>query len=427
MTDLFALGERVARAQDDRLAANSATAEARARLLSTDRASGVAARPARPARWQRWAIAAAAAMAAAGFVAWHRHDGALAFQVGSSGKTGDEALHRGTVGDWIATPTDASLPVTFSDGSALRLEGGTQARIAQIAADGARVVLERGSLHASVKHRPDTRWNVLAGPFDVRVTGTAFQVAWDPTTQGFSLTLEEGRVAVSGCAMGEERVVSAGETFRATCKDGSSAFIPNRSERAVDPPAPPAAPIEPAASPASTGSTAREATRAPDAVDVAEKRAASGWRSLIRAGKYPEAVDAAETLGLASVCATATAAEMMDLADAARFAGRTEEAELLLRDMRRRFPHDERASAAAFYLGRIAFDSHASYRDAARWFDTSIRERPSGALAREASGRLFEALERGGDHEGARQAALRYLDTYPDGPHAPLAKSLAGR
>ena len=78
------------------------------------------------------------------------------------------------------------------------------------------VVLERGSLHAAIVHRADTRWNVQAGPFEVRVTGTAFKVGWDPATEGFTLTLEEGRVVVSGCSLGEERVVAAGETFRAT-------------------------------------------------------------------------------------------------------------------------------------------------------------------------------------------------------------------
>jgi TolA-binding protein len=116
----------------------------------------------------------------------------------------------------------------------------------------------------------------------------------------------------------------------------------------------------------------------------------------------------------------------MDLADAARFANRTEDAEVLLRAIRRRFPRDERASVAAFYLGRIAFDTHSSFADAATWFQTSASERPTGPLAREASGRLVEALEHAGDHAGAREAAVRYLEAYPDGPHAKLAKSILG-
>jgi hypothetical protein len=51
-----------------------------------------------------------------------------------------------------------------------------------------------------------------------------------------------------------------------------------------------------------------------------------------------------------------------------------------------------------------------------------VREQPSGALAREASGRLLEACIAAGDGAGARDAATRYLARYPSGPHAALAR-----
>jgi hypothetical protein len=43
-------------------------------------------------------------------------------------------------------------------------------------------------------------------------------------------------------------------------------------------------------------------------------------------------------------------------------------------------------------------------------------------MAREATGRLMEAMDRAGDHEGARRIARRYLGAYPNGPHAEQAK-----
>ena len=95
--------------------------------------------------------------------------------------------------------------------------------------------------------------------------------------------------------------------------------------------------------------------------------------------------------------------------------------------VRRRFPGEEAASVAAFDLGRIAFDDHAAYAEAARWFEQYVTERPSGALVREATGRRMEALERSGDHPGAREAAARYLRRFPSGPHADVARSIADR
>ena len=117
----------------------------------------------------------------------------------------------------------------------------------------------------------------------------------------------------------------------------------------------------------------------------------------------------------------------MDLSDAARFAGHVDHAKLILEEVRRRFAGDERASTAAFNLGRVAFDDEAAYAEAARWFDVYLLERSGGPLAREASGRRMEALERSGDHAAAKDAAKHYLDDFPAGPHSELARSIAGR
>src|SRR5205809_862285 len=78
------------------------------------------------------------------------------------------------------------------------------ARIAETNAAGARVLLEQGGLHADVVHRPRTRWSVEAGPFVVRVTGTRFDVGWDPETQSVKVALQQGSVVVTGCGIGPE-------------------------------------------------------------------------------------------------------------------------------------------------------------------------------------------------------------------------------
>jgi len=335
----------------------------------------------------------------------------LRFEIGPSDPSGDGApATPGIVGEWIAAPPRSPLPVRFSDGSVVRLEATTRARVIDLESDGSRVLLESGAAHASVVHRDRTRWSVQAGPFEVHVVGTQFEVAWEPARQTFTLTLEEGQVTVSGCALARPRVVRTGETFQMTCREGE------------DPLAADAAPLAPPPSPEPTAEAL-----APVAPRPSPAAPAPGWRQLLAAGHYEEAVAAADEAGLATICATADAESLMRLGDAARFAHRPDRAAAVLREVRRRFhDRDEEASVAAFDLGRIAFDDRAAYADAARWFDVYLRERPAGPLAREASGRRMEALERSGDRAAAVAAAERYLETFPGGPHESLARTLVG-
>ena len=82
---------------------------------------------------------------------------------------------------------------------------------------------------------------------------------------------------------------------------------------------------------------------------------------------------------------------------------------------------------SAFTLGRIAYDERRNYREAARWFQSYLREEPLGGLAREAAGRLIESQRAAGDIAGARESASSYLGKYPAGPHAALARSVLNR
>lgn len=116
--------------------------------------------------------------------------------------------------------------------------------------------------------------------------------------------------------------------------------------------------------------------------------------------------------------------DLLKEADDARYAGRFDEARTKLEEVRRRFPGTGAAAKASFELGRIAFDVDKNFAAAGDRFDTYLRERPSGSLAREALGRALEARSRAGDPRSAGLAA-RYLAAYPDGPHAALARRLA--
>jgi TolA-binding protein len=260
---------------------------------------------------------------------------------------------------------------------------------------------------------------VDVGPYRVLVTGTRFDVGWEPTAERFALRLEQGTVRVSGPLIGADRPVSAGESVAADGKLGRVEILDDRGGvGASSAPAP--APVGPTASASSPATPPSGAFPAPE---PSSPRPA-GWRELAAAGRYKDALGAAERAGFEAECACASASDLVALGDAARLGGNAGRAAQALLALRSRFPGDGRSATAAFTLGRIAFDQRRSPCEAARWFDAYLREQGGGAFAREAAGRLIEARRACGDAAGAREAAKRYLSRFPNGPHAELARSL---
>ncbi|WP_437595704.1 tetratricopeptide repeat protein [Sorangium sp. So ce590] len=335
----------------------------------------------------------------------------LSFAVGSA---------QGQVGTWIAATADAPLPVRFSDGTSLALDANARARVVAADARGARVLLEGGRLTATVTHAATSTWSFNVGPFDVLVTGTRFELSWSPVREELKLVLREGSVSVSGPLVGGRRTVSAGETLEVFCQQRR--FELTRGEpRAGAPPPPSSTPIAPAASgpaPAATGDRAI----VPKAADASPRR--PSWRDLVAADEYKEAMTAAEAEGFDGLVARASAADLLMLADVARFSGKPARAAAALTVTRSRFAGSGEAATAAFHLGRMAFDQRRSYAEAERWFGVYLAEQPGGSFAQEALGRVIECRELTGSASGAREAARRYLARYPAGPHAAHAKSL---
>jgi TolA-binding protein len=118
---------------------------------------------------------------------------------------------------------------------------------------------------------------------------------------------------------------------------------------------------------------------------------------------------------------------LLQRADGERRMGHLSAARDTLLELRQRFPRGAGAPQAAFDLGVLAFDADGRYADAARWFHLYRDEAPRGPLAREALGRLLEAHSRSGDSEAASSSAALYLEMYPGGPHASLAKRLVAQ
>ncbi len=332
----------------------------------------------------------------------------VAYQLGT-GSAQNAAVAGVPAGDWLATTQGIAEERSYSDGSSLRLENESSARVQFLEAKGGLVHLAHGAVRLKVKHRDGSTWRVAAGPYDVEAIGTEFTVDWAPRREKpLRVSVTEGTVAVRGPAFRGTRFVSAHQMVEVASSEASAVASAEPLPVAVDSLS--AEPVEETP----TDEASPSAPRSP--------RAEPSWRALEASGKYATAVKVAERRGLPSVYQTGSADDLLALSRAARFAGRTEVARDALMACRARFAGSAQAAMSAFLLGRSA-----NGRQAADWFSTYLKEQPNGALAREALGRLIEAYQAAGDRVSGRAAAERYLKSYPDGPHATLAREALHR
>lgn len=350
--------------------------------------------------------------------------GVLSYQV-----AGGPALRQGDLLEAVdgAVGTD----VAFSDGTRLRLEPRTRGRVVDLDPDGARVALYGGRAHVEVRHRANARWLFQAGPFEVRVHGTSFTIAWNPATAHFDLVMETGVVSVAGPISGGEMVVRAGESLSIGLNEGSRATGPSakvEAPRAEGLPAegPPAAdaPVVPVGRiPAVPRSPRR---RDVGTSDAERARPLPDWRAQLADGHAGAVVADAQRRGLARVFETVSSEDLAALADAARYVDDGDLARRALLVQRRRFPRSSRAAEASFFLGRLEEEA-AGTASALAWYDRYLSEAPAGTYVSEALGRKMVALERARRRGEAAAIATDYLRRFPKGSYAHAAGVLVGR
>jgi TolA-binding protein len=264
---------------------------------------------------------------------------------------------------------------------------------------------------------------VQTGPFVVLVTGTRFDLDWNPATDHFSLALYEGKVTVSGCTFGTGKRLVAGERAEASCKAGKQSIAPlSAAEKDAARSAAPAVVAEreePAVTAIPPANAAKPAHDAPHASNAKNH----DWPSLARSGRYGEAYALASSAGIVEECGRRGAGDVLLLGESARLTGHTDDARLAYQAVRRRFGGSPEAAQAAFNLGRLEVRGGRKGASAG-WFETYLREQPSGPLAQAALGRLLEARVELGDTRAARDTARSYLERYPAGPHADEARKV---
>jgi len=392
----------------------------------------VSARSGKPRR--RWLlIPAAATVVVAAVALWlllprKDADAPLAFWTGQD-------LQPGVVGKQWTAPAGRSLHLRFDDGTALELEGGSTGLVAEAKKHRIRVALSQGALRVAIKDKQVRRWIVEAGPYRVTALGTAFLATWNEDRQLFRVTVSNGRVLVQGPGIDRQGlVVGPGGWLAVDHRSGQATFGLSRHSRRPEPLTTPAEPTDPdddesasdqepddqksSAGAASHLRRKRRLRRAPSAPG------ARGWKALYDQGAYHEAILAAREAGYAQLLARLSLVRLWQLAEAARYAGASEEAIQALLAIRKRFPGSSRARTAAFLIGRVAIEQQRQYRVAARWLKRYIHESPDGPLAEESLGRLISAYQRSGQRTLAQDAARRYLARYKDGIFVALARSV---
>jgi len=379
----------------------------------------------------RWPVVSVLGLAALALVAapaaWFaaRRPSPLTFEVidGTVGAAGE--ILQGQTGTRIH----------FSDGSDIALGREARAQVGDLAAEGGRIVLSNGRAHTFFVPRPHTRWQVIAGPYVVQVTGTIFDVQWSEEKQAFDVWLQKGSVRVSGPLIGDGMVVTHGHHLLTRVKD-NKVLLDNQAEPAEPlmapetveaEPAPIPEPAAPAAGGPSTGLQGSPQVSKEAALDLPESRAserapmgAKSWSRRLARGDFEAVVAAAEHRGIDSVLSRGSLGQLSALADAARYTRRSRLAGRALVAERERFPETSEGREAAFFLGNLAEDG-GDQHGAVSWYGRYLREDSSGTYAAQSLGRkmLIES-DRGGP--AARADAGDYLRRFPTGSYADAAR-----
>lgn len=370
------------------------------------------------AAWLRWGVPAAAALCLAAALLLFWRTPALTYQV----------LGAEVSGKYVSAPPERPAELRFSDESTLVATAGSRLRVEDTSPLGARVLLERGSTSVKVVHKTSTAWTFAAGPFEVHVTGTRFDLAWDPARETCDLLLHEGSVEVRGPSGSGPVVVRGGQRFRGDAQQRTMQVVELEANAAL-PPATAAAPVpDSSAAPAAPAVVAEQADPAP-AVTPSGKAArpearTPSWSERIAQGNFKEIVSEAEARGIPTCLSGCSATDLRALSDAARYTGNSALAQRSLTSLRQRFPGAQ-GTEAAFLLGRLE-EQRGAMSTALTWYDSYLREAPSGSFAAEALAGKLRAVKATQGKKAAEPLAREYLRRFPKGVHVRTAREILG-
>jgi transmembrane sensor len=358
--------------------------------------------PARSAR-VRWALALGvfALGLAVGAPAWQAWS-MLRYEAHGLSSDGNNLIARDTPAD-----------LAFSDGSRVTVSPHSTLSVDLLGKRAALTRLVDGRLHVAVHHEPDTNYRFLAGPYEVQVVGTEFDLEWHARAEGLTLVMHSGEVRVLGD--GSPRQVQSGQTLRLP----SNREAPRELVQNVPAPvAPPSSSLSVAADLPAAASKSAALPQKPNAVSA---RADADWNALLNAGQFAAIMRDADARGAERLLDSAPAGDLKVLALAARYTGRRALSLRAWQALRARYAADAQSQGAAFFLGR-GYEEQGDTAEAMRWLARYLAESPGGAYASEALGRRLLLLSKSGQKAEALSTARTYLQRYPRGAYAKSAQ-----
>jgi ferric-dicitrate binding protein FerR (iron transport regulator) len=313
----------------------------------------------RPRRW-RWSLAVGAALGLALLVAGLLHGDRppstrVSFRV--------DGLSSGDA--FVSSGADNPTKLDFSDGSKVVLNPSGRLRVVDTTSDGAALALERGEVDLSIQHRPSTHWQVAVGRYLIAVTGTRFNVSWDPDKGQIAVDMVDGAVRVQGPGIGAPIELRTGQKFTAdlgryTIRGSSGAPGGTQAAREEGPPA--------GGDDVVPGTAPRQVADGPSPGAAPLPRAgrmSCDWVALVSNGRFAATLDRAHGMGIETALARCPVRSLFALADAARYRQVFDVSGEALLAIRRRSPSD--AGKAAFFLGRLE-EARGRYREALAWY-----------------------------------------------------------
>ncbi len=354
-------------------------------------------------------------------VALSHGDGRMHFEVDGTTIGPDDAGR----GHLIASE---SIPVgiRLSDKSQINLQPHTTVRLAALS-DGVVITrLSQGTLDVEVVHQEHTNYQFFAGPFLVKVVGTAFRLTYDPQTASMDLKMRTGEVEVME-PNGSSRRVRAGQdvhlslpaqsvdsledlsSMDGSVHNGSSALGDASMERA-----------------GSDRGDLRGADREGRNASGQSLRGSVDFHELAAQGRFAQIVQTAQAQGIPSLLDNAPADQLQELAQAARYTGHLALAERVWLRMSARFSGKVSGLNATFFLGRLD-EQRGRQASALSRYDTYLRSSPQGVYVQEAWGRKLQLSQKQLGAAAGAQVAQQYLARFPKGPYAATATSILKR
>lgn len=332
-------------------------------------------------------------------------------------------------GDLIATAEEPVI-VRLSDESRLELAPHTAIRLSARAtnrlstdvgrgAEGRVVVrLAQGRLRADVHHRDTTDYRFQTGAFEVKVVGTAFDLAYDSRLERFDLTMHEGRVLVTGPGV-LNRSLSRGERLTLP-EQAEAALTAQQTSSPVE--SIPLAELQ--ATDSSVATRAGSDPGSPRSPEHLFPGVSLTYRELAQRGAFKAIVRAAQHEGLERVLSSKAPAELHELGQAARYTGDVALAERVFSLLEQKYSGTNAGRNATFFKGRLAED-RGRLSDAIARYDAYLQRDSRGAYAAEALGRKLAIVQRTRGSASALPIAQEYLRRFPQGAYRKLAQTLA--